>query len=333
MPKNRGFEDAGFPRDFILPGHPALSAKNDPDAAIRSAAFSRIRQLIELYGGAIPASEIAAGFAWGGETIYLATRARGIFKPQQMQTLLSIKTVLPRAGRRVWYDDQRDVHRDVYEGVETVDYAFMGTDPEARDNRLLREAMQMQLPIIYFLGIAPGLYEAILPTFIVGWDALALKAKISFGVSQQIDEVPPETQAQRRYALRTVKQRLHQDTFRAAVLQAYNRRCALSNLPEPLLLDAAHIIADAEEDLGQPIVPNGLPLTKIHHAAFDKHLIGIDDDYRIHLADRLKRMKDGPLLEVIKELEGRTIRLPDRTQDYPDPARLARRFKEFKAAS
>jgi putative restriction endonuclease len=32
---------------------------------------------------------------------------------------------------------------------------------------------------------------------------------------------------------------------------------------------------DGDEQLGQPIVSNGLPLTKIHHAAFDAHLIGI----------------------------------------------------------
>jgi predicted restriction endonuclease len=40
------------------------------------------------------------------------------------------------------------------------------------------------------------------------------------------------------------------------------------------LLDAAHIVIDANEQLGQPIVSNGLPLTKLHHAAFDAHLIG-----------------------------------------------------------
>jgi hypothetical protein len=33
------------------------------------------------------------------------------------------------------------------------------------------------------------------------------------------------------------------------------------------LLDAARIVMDADEQLGQPIVSNGLPLTKIHHAA------------------------------------------------------------------
>jgi putative restriction endonuclease len=35
------------------------------------------------------------------------------------------------------------------------------------------------------------------------------------------------------------------------------------------VLDAAHIVADRDEDRGQPIVSNGLPLSKAHHAAFD----------------------------------------------------------------
>jgi putative restriction endonuclease len=59
---------------------------------------------------------------------------------------------------------------------------------------------------------------------------------------------------------------LHQASFREAVITAYNGLCALSGLPEPLLLDAAHIIADKNEAFGQLIVPNGIPLSKIHHA-------------------------------------------------------------------
>jgi putative restriction endonuclease len=91
---------------------------------------------------------------------------------------------------------------------------------------------------------------------------------------------------ERRYALREVKTRLHQASFRDAVLAAYGGRCAISHLPEPRLLDAAHIIMDADEQLGQPVVSNGLPLTKLHHAAFDANLIGIDPDYRIHVSVR-----------------------------------------------
>jgi len=53
----------------------------------------------------------------------------------------------------------------------------------------------------------------------------------------------------------------HQASFREAVLSAYGSRCAISHLPAPRLPDVAHIIMDAEEQLGQPIVSNGLPLT------------------------------------------------------------------------
>jgi putative restriction endonuclease len=49
--------------------------------------------------------------------------------------------------------------------------------------------------------------------------------------------------------------------------------------------------------LGQPIVSNGLALTKIHHAAFDAHLIGVDPDFCIHVSDRLLEIHDGPFLD------------------------------------
>ena len=44
-------------------------------------------------------------------------------------------------------------------------------------------------------------------------------------------------------------------------------------------------------------VPNGIPLSKIHHAAFDAHLIGIDPD-RLHVSKRLLGQHDGPMLEA-----------------------------------
>ena len=64
---------------------------------------------------------------------------------------------------------------------------------------------------------------------------------------------------------------------------------------------------------------NGLPLTKIHHAAFDAHLIGIDPDYRIHVSDRLLEIHDGPFLELgLKGIVGQAIQLPRRNEDRPD---------------
>jgi putative restriction endonuclease len=107
-----------------------------------------------------------------------------------------------------------------------------------------------------------------------------------------------------------VKQRLHQASFREAVITAYKGRCALSGMPEPLLLDAAHIVSDLDERFGQPIIQNGIPLSKIHRAAFDSHLIGIDPDYRLHLSERLLSQSDGPMMEALKGLKDGLIRLP-----------------------
>lgn len=304
---------------------------DDLDTSMRMAAFEHVRRLGEIYDH-LTERELKPGFVFRGERIPLINPRRGIFKPRQMRSLLSIKTVFPKPGGKVWYDDQREVHRQIFESDETIGYAFMGQNPDAADNTWLREAFQEQVPIIYFLGIAPGRYQAMLPAFISGWDSDSLKAHVAFGVPDQDTVAPPESAVERRYALRAVKQRLHQASFREAVIAAYNGRCALSGLAEPLLLDAAHIVADKHERLGQPVVTNGIPLSKIHHAAFDAHLIGIDPDYRLHVSERLLSHKDGAMLEALKRLKGGTILLPKRPKDSPDHDRLALRFEQFKAA-
>ena len=56
--------------------------------------------------------------------------------------MLSIKTVIPRPGVCVWYDGEREVHRQIFEGEESVDYAFIDTNPDSADNLWLWEAME-----------------------------------------------------------------------------------------------------------------------------------------------------------------------------------------------
>jgi putative restriction endonuclease len=78
------------------------------------------------------------------------------------------------------------------------------------------------------------------------------------------------------------------------------------------------------------MVPNGIPLSKIHHAAFDAHLIGIDPDYRLNVSKRLLGQRDAPMLEALQRLNGGTIHLPGRIKDRPDRDRLAQHFDRFK---
>jgi putative restriction endonuclease len=80
------------------------------------------------------------------------------------------------------------------------------------------------------------------------------------------------------------------------------------------------------------VVTNGIPLSKIHHAAFDAHLIGIDPDYRLHVSPQLLDQNDGQMLEGLKKLRGVSVHLPQREKDYPDRDRLSLRFERFRAA-
>src|ERR1700676_4425959 len=193
------------------------------DTLMRVAAFEHVRRLNEIHDH-LTATELKPGFLFRGERIPLVNPQRGIFKPHQMRFLLSIKTVFPKPGGKVWYDDQREVHRQIFQGDETIDYAFMGKNPDAADNRWLKEAYENQIPVIYFLGIAPGRYQALLPTFISGWDGQALRARVTFGPNPET-LAPPTDSMERRYALRTVKQRLHQATFREAVTLGARGNC------------------------------------------------------------------------------------------------------------
>src|SRR5438270_13822604 len=202
----------------------------DQDAQLRQAAFSHVDRLATLRGGVLDSADLAGGFEFGGERIPLINPQRGIFKPRQMSHLLSIKTVFPRRGARVWYDDQREAHRQIYTGDDVVDYQFMGADPNSPDNRWLLDAMQRQIPIIYFLGTSPGRYQPIIPTFIAGWHPERLRVQLAFGaiVGASAQAALPAS-PERRYALREIKVRLHQASFRDAVLSAYGSRCAISH--------------------------------------------------------------------------------------------------------
>jgi putative restriction endonuclease len=201
-------------------------------AQLRQAAFSRVDRLSALRGGVLDSADLAGGFDFGGARISLINPQRGIFKPRQMAGLLSIRTVFPRRGARVWYDDQREAHRQIYAGDEVVDYAFMGTDPNSPDNRWLLDAMEQQIPVIYFLGTSPGRVQPIIPTFIVGWRPERLRVELAFGVivGASVQATLPAS-PERRYALREIKAGFAQASFRDAVLSAYGGRCAISICP------------------------------------------------------------------------------------------------------
>ena len=71
------------------------------DAVIRQAAFDHVRAL-QSRDLALSHEDIARGFMLEGQRLPLWNPQRGIFKPCPMPFLLSIRTVFPRKGGRVW---------------------------------------------------------------------------------------------------------------------------------------------------------------------------------------------------------------------------------------
>jgi putative restriction endonuclease len=137
----------------------------------------------------------------------------------------------------------------------------------------------------------------------------------------------------RAYATREARYRLHQQRFKLDVMRAYQHRCAICTLRERDLVQAAHIVPDADP-AGIAAVVNGLALCAIHHLAFDRNLLGIDPEGVVHIAERLLREIDGPMLRAgLQDFHGARITLPRRPQDRPDAIRLETRFDRFVRAA
>lgn len=92
---------------------------------------------------------------------------------------------------------------------------------------------------------------------------------------QRIAGLPRTTEAER-----LVVQRIGQDLFRDRLLNYWQGRCPLTGISDPGLLRASHIIpwADCESDAERLDVHNGLLLSALWDAAFDRALVSFDDE-------------------------------------------------------
>jgi len=297
---------------------------------IRIATFKWIEEQVQIYGEVLPRTVLEKGFFFNSHRITLVG-PQGIWKPRVFQRIpISITTV---AGGP--YDD-------FFTNEGFLNYRYRGTDINHRDNVGLREAMQKQIPLIYFHGIVKGKYLAVWPVFVIGDNpetlSFTLAADEHISVAQYLNashtaDIPKvsdeSTYHKRSYITSTVKQRLHQKSFRERVLEAYRQQCTFCKLRHAELLDAAHIIPDSEE-LGAPLVNNGLSLCKIHHAAFDSNIIGVTPDYQIKVREDILLERDGPMLQYgFQQLHDNKIILPRSKALWPDQERLEIRFEKF----
>ncbi len=213
-------------------------------------------------------------------------------------------------------------------------YKYRGTDPEHPENAALRRALELELPLIWFFGVGTGVYLARYPVYLVADEREQTQFAVAFAEERYL--VSPGTdvdQDRRRYVERLTKLRLHQPVFRARVLQAYQRRCAMCHLRHERLLDAAHILPDSHPR-GRPVVPNGLSLCKIHHAAFDQEILGVRPDLVVEVRRDVLDEVDGPMLKHgLQEMSGRRLFVPRRRDAQPDATALEERYEAFRKSA
>ena len=295
-------------------------ATPDLDERLRSAVFSHLDRLSAAHPDGIP-SRVINTFQFDTKPVPLVVQP-GIWKPAGLSAALTIRTTYTPLGRTAPYQDE--VGPD---GL--VRYKWRGTDPGQADNRALRAALRDQRPVVYFYPVARAVYHAIYPVYLVAEDVERHEVVL--------DTVPVLESAasplERRYAQRLTLRRLHQGLFRPRVLRAYGTRCALCRLRHAQLLDAAHILPDADER-GDPVVPNGLALCKIHHAAYDVDIIAVRPDHIVEVRRDILHEIDGPMLRHgLQEMHGTRIHTPHSPRDRPDRDRLEQRYALFRSAA
>ncbi|GAA1506120.1 HNH endonuclease [Nocardioides humi] len=269
-----------------------------------------------------------SGFEFDGTRIPLMDRQRGIRKPAGMNAALAIRTTFTAPNQVPPYNDAIGA-----DGLQR--YKYRGSDPQHPENVALRRARDQNLPLIWFVGVAPGLYEPIYPVWVVGDDPTNLEFALALDEGQRF--VTPGRvvdEGSRRYVERLTKSRLHQRVFRSQVLLAYEGRCAICKIRHAELLDAAHIIADGQPH-GEPVVPNGLSLCKIHHAAFDSSILGIRPDLTLHVRQDILEEVDGWMLKGgIQGVHDTSLAVVPRTRAArPSKDRLEERYASFLATA
>lgn len=256
-------------------------------------------------------------FTVDGQRLPLIDYSRGIRNPQQLAATLSV--VSSANGP---YEDHA-----IADGIWRYDFRTGGP---GGDNAKLIEAHRLGVPLILFRKLRPNAYQPLYPVYVTQMNFEASFVVISLDDLRDIGDHSPSA-VEKRYASIIAKRRVHQPAFRAMVLRAYETRCTVCRFAHAELLDAAHIVADAEAH-GDAEVTNGMTMCKIHHAAYDQNFLGVSPDFTIHINRDLLAEKDGPMLKHgLQEMHGASIVLPRARRDRPAVDKLAERFDVFAA--
>ncbi|MEX3022067.1 phosphorothioated DNA-binding restriction endonuclease [Kluyvera sp. STS39-E] len=118
--------------------------------------------------------------------------------------------------------------------------------------------------------------------------------------------------------------------FRQQVLRAYNYQCTICGFNmrhdnTSIALEAAHI--KWKQHGGPCEITNGLALCAIHHKAFDKGAIGVDENMRVQISSAVNG--NSIVSRLFWDFSGAQIHLPMQKQNYPQDSFIAWHAREI----
>lgn len=144
------------------------------------------------------------------------------------------------------------------------------------------------------------------------WDTLQERALLSSSYEERLQGFA-ETQA--RFGEPTLMTpRLGQGAFRVAIIEAYDRQCALTGGKVLPALEAAHI--RPYSDGGTHSISNGVLLRKDIHSVFDAGYATFDESMRFVVSDKIRDIFNNG--EEYRRLHGQRLRLPRDPAFKPD---------------
>jgi putative restriction endonuclease len=202
---------------------------------------------------------------------------------------------------RIRYDQQTG--SDEIGCIQLVSPVFFSEDawiPQPRDWQ-----PRTQTPVKYDLAVGEGRRV---------WEACLTQAK-SVRAAAPAPGFPLSVERGPRYAEpRLVQPRLGQATFRIAVLEAYDRQCAVTQERSLPALEASHIRPYAQD--GPHEIRNGLLLRADLHRLFDTGYATVTPDLRLEISARLR--KDYHNGRSYYPLQGAHVHVPTTTLHRPD---------------
>jgi putative restriction endonuclease len=124
---------------------------------------------------------------------------------------------------------------------------------------------------------------------------------------------------ERRHVIREIEHAVRKGRFRRIVLEAYQYKCAVCGL-DLGIVHAAHIMPVEEQ--GTDEAGNGIALCANHHAAFDRDILIIRDDYTALLNPKVKDVRETDFSKLFGEQHKISIPSDARLQPSPEKLRL-----------